>query len=240
MIGEGVDLYGGRRRDSLRGWIVEQQTALHNDVSTEQGSIENEQPVGWTSAAIAVHSILQIPIPMFLRLEPAGFGPITIDFRHHAFEWGTRLEDFPDEPATVLVETEPTTATEPPIFALPGQDLDTLLWVMGLHSFQDDRAFWLRPGDRYRLTRWPDLTSLDHTIDQMRMVAMLGNISLSVEQLAEAADVELAVAQRLVNALSLMGVVESAIETHARPVDEAPTPVPARGLFSRLRAKLGF
>lgn len=227
------------------GCSVERRVAIREGF--EPGSIdeidivENEQPVGWTSAAIAVHSILQIPQPMFLRLEPAGFGPITIDFRHHAFEWGTSLADFPDEPATVLVETEPTTHDEPPLFALPGADLDTLLWVMGLHSFQDARAFWLRPGDHFRLTRWPDLTGLDHSIDQMRMIAMLGNIALSVEQLAVAADVELAHAQRLVNALSLMGVLESSVEARAAAnAVVVPRASSHRSLFSRLREKLGL
>lgn len=220
---------------------MERRVAIREESPVGFGLEEYEQPVGWTSAAIAVHSILQIAQPMFLRLEPAGCGPITIDFRHHAFEWGTSLDDFPDEPATVLVETEPTTADEPPLFALPGADLDTLLWTMGLHSFQDERAFWLRPGDHYRLTRWPDLRSIDHSMDQMRMIAMLGNISLSVEQLAAAADVEVAHAQRLLNALSLMGVLESAVEARAAAsVPVAPVASTHRSLFSRLREKLGL
>jgi len=225
----------------LWGWIVERRVAMREDIPVDVEVEENEQPVGWTSASIAVHSILQMRLPMFLRLEPAGFGPITIDFRHHAFEWGTSLDDFPDEPATVLVETEPTTHDEPPLFALPGADLDTLLWVMGLHSFQDERAFWLRPGDHYRLTRWPDLRSIDHSMDQMRMIAMLGNIALSAEQLAAAADVEVAHAQRLLNALSLMGVLESALEARAAAsVQPEPRASGHRSLFSRLREKLGL
>jgi hypothetical protein len=220
---------------------VERRAAIVEGIPAGLDPVAYEQPIGWTSAAIAVHSILQIPQPMFLRLEPAGFGPITIDFRHHAFEWGTPLSEFPDEPATVLVETEPTTADEPPLFELPGSNLDRLLWVMGLHSFQDDGAFWLRSGDRFRLSRWPDLTTLEHSMDQMRMIAMLGNIALTVEQLATAADVPLADAQRLINALSLMGVLESSAETSAAVIEQ---PVPAasthRGLFSRLREKLGL
>ena len=219
-----------------------QRQMVIGDAVSEPETAENEQPVGWTSAAIAVHSILQMPIPMFLRLEPAGFGPITIDFRHHAFEWGTSLADFPDEPATVLVETEPTSHDEPPLFELPGAHLDTLLWTMGLHSFQDARAFWLRPGDQYRLTRWPDLAAIDHTMDQMRMIAMLGNIALTVEQLAVAADVESAQAQRLINALSLMGVIESVQEARAAAavVQAPPAASVHRSLFSRLREKLGL
>lgn len=218
---------------------MQRRGAIEETIDSVPTDVENTQPVGWTSAAIAVHSILQIPIPMFLRLEPAGHGPITIDFRHHAFEWGTELRDFPDEPATVLVETEPTTMDEPPLFPLPGANLDTLLWTMGQHSFQDASAFWLRQGDHFRLTRWPDLTSLDHSIDQMRMIAMLGNIALSVEQLAEAANVELGQAQRLVNALSLMGVLESAVEARAA-ARVAVAPSAHRSLFSRLRDKLGL
>ena len=223
------------------GWIVEFSAPLSAEAVGGVAVADSESPAGWTSAAIAVHSILQIPVPMFLRLQPEGYGPIVIDFRHHAFAWGTSLANFPSAPTTVYVETEPTTNEEPPLFLLPGTDLDRLLWVMGLHSFQDARAFWLRPGDSFRLLRWPDLAGLEHTVDQMQMIALLGNVALSVDDLAVTAGVPIAQAQRLINALSLMGVLESAVEariaSRAQPAAATSTP---RGLFSRLRAKLGI
>jgi len=223
------------------GWIVEFNAVSSADNAGGVAVADNESPIGWTTAAIAVHSILQISVPMFLRLQPEGYGPIVIDFRHHAFVWATSLANFPAEPATVHVETEPTSYEEPPIFLLPGSDLDRLLWVMGLNSFQDARAFWLRPGDRYRLLRWPDLAGLDHSVDQMQMIALLGNVALSVDELAQTAGVPLAQAQRLINALSLMGVLESAVEARiASLAQDAPATSTHRSLFSRLREKLGI
>jgi len=223
------------------GWIVDFNVPSSAETAGGVAVADNESPAGWTSAAIAVHSILQIPVPMFLRLQPEGYGPIIIDFRHHAFAWGTSLSSFPSNPATVYVETEPTTYEEPPLFLLPGTDLDRLLWVMGIHSFQDERAFWLRPNDSFRLLRWPDLAGLEHTVDQMQMIALLGNVALTVDELAATAGVPVAQAQRLVNALSLMGVLESAVESriaaHAQPAAATST---HRSLFSRLREKLGI
>lgn len=194
--------------------------------------------VGWTRAAIAVHSMLQIPVPMFLRLEADEHPPLVIDFRHHAFDWAVALTDFPAHPLEVLVETEPTTAEAAPLFDLPGRNLDGLLWQIGQHSFAGMPASWLRPGDRYKLTRWPNLTEHAHTLSQMRMTAMLGNVYLSADELAVAAAVELGEAQSLLNAFSLMGILQTSLEVPAvAPVVEA---VPQRGLFDRLRERLGL
>ena len=197
---------------------------------------------GWSSAAIAVHSILSISTPMFLRLRVDGHPSLLVDFRHHAYDWATPAEYFPADPASVMVETEPTTDSAPALFLLPGRNLDSLLWMMGLNSFGDVSASWLRPGDRYRLIRWPNLSQLRHTVAQMHMTAMLGNAALTPVELASVAGVPLADAQRLINALSLMGILE------ATPAAEAPAPLsaravqsaPAHGLFARLRARLGF
>lgn len=194
--------------------------------------------VGWTRAAIAVHSMLQIPVPMFLRLEADEHPPLVIDFRHHAFDWAVAMADFPAHPLEVTVETEPTTAEAAPLFALPGRNLDSLLWEIGQHSFAGMPASWLRPGDRYKLTRWPNLTEHAHTLTQMRMTAMLGNVFLTADELAVAADVELASAQSLLNAFSLMGILQTSSEAAvAVPV---VAPVASRGLFDRLRERLGL
>jgi hypothetical protein len=194
--------------------------------------------VGWTRAAIAVHSMLQIPVPMFLRLEADEHPPLVIDFRHHAFEWAVETGDFPVHPLEVLVETEATTAEAAPLFSLPGRNLDSLLWHIGLHSFAGMAASWLRPADRYKLTRWPNLTEHAHTLTQMRMTAMLGNVFLTADELAVAAGVELDEAQSLLNAFSLMGILQtSGQELPVTPVVEA---VPQRGLFDRLRERLGL
>lgn len=193
---------------------------------------------GWSVAAIAVHSVLQIPVPIVLRLLVPGRDAITIDFRHHAFEWAHSMRDFPEAPHQVGVETIPVDAAAPAPFILPGQNLDVLLWSIGLHSFADRSASWLRPGERYHLVRWPNLTTMRHTVDHMRLTALLGNGWFTVTELATAAGVPEGQASGIVNALSLMGVLETAPVVQAAP---AVVAAPARGgLVQRLRARLGF
>lgn len=172
---------------------------------------------GWTHAAIAVHSMQLIEVPMFLRLEADAHPPLLIDFRHHAFDWAVAMVDFPEHPLEVLVETEPTTVDAEPLFALPGRDLDSLLWEIGRHSFAGLPASWLRPHDRYKLTRWPEFSEHVTALTQMRMTAMLGNVYLTASELAIAAGVEEVEAQSLLNAFSLMGILQSTGTLSAAP-----------------------
>ena len=172
---------------------------------------------GWTSAAIAVHSTKQIPVPMLLRLEADDCPPLVIDFRHHAFDWTMPMEEFPEHPLDVIVETEPTTLDADPLFALPGRDLDSLLWEIGRHAFSGMPASWMRPHDRYRLTRWPNFTEHVNTLTQMRMTAMLGNVYLNADELAVAAGVDVMQAQSVLNAFSLMGILHASGTLSAGP-----------------------
>jgi hypothetical protein len=192
--------------------------------------------IGWASAAVAIHSVRRIPTPVLLRLDVVGFGSVAVDFRHHAFHWETPLERFPENPGAVLVETHPTTPDAPAPFELPGRDLDGLLWLVGQHAFPTRTATWLWADDRYRLRRWPNLAELPISLEQVRMTAVLGNAAATPAELAEAVGAPLEVAQSLINAYSLMGILRSA------PAEAAPVarPAPERGLFARLRARLGW
>lgn len=197
---------------------------------------------GWAATAIAIHSIRQMPTPMILRLELADFAqPIVVDFIHHAFDWDQPMSRFPLAPKGVRVETQPTFPGAPPVFALPGRHLDPLLWLIGYHAYDAARAPWLKADSRYRLTRWPNLSELQLSMDQVRMTAMLGNAFASADELAMAAGTLPAEAQRLVNAFSLLGILresQEAIAPIANTTTEAVTA--SRGLFSRLREKLGL
>ncbi|HEX7835643.1 MAG TPA: hypothetical protein VF479_09275 [Pseudolysinimonas sp.] len=195
--------------------------------------------VGWTHAATAVNSVLSLNTPVNLRMEIEMHGPLLIDFRNHAFSWSTPLEYFPVDAVHTRLETVPTGPDSPPFFELPGQDLDGLLWVMGINSFGGDAAFWLSPGERYKLTRWPNLTRHSHNMRQVQMIAALGNAYATTAELAAFAGVEVSEAQRLINALSLMRILS---RSSAEP---APTVVPQtaaakrQSLFGRLRKRLG-
>jgi hypothetical protein len=195
--------------------------------------------VGWTQAAMAVQAVLSLSTPVNLRMNIELHGPLLIDFRHHAFSWSTPLEYFPVDAVHTGLQTVPTGPDSPPFFELPGQDLDGLLWVMGLNAFSDGPAFWLSPEDRYRLTRWPNLTQHSHNLQQVRMIAVLGNAYASVAELAAFADVEVAEAQRLINALSLMRILSRSAAAPAAEMAPQTAATKRNSLFARLRKRLG-
>jgi hypothetical protein len=143
----------------------------------------------------------------------------------------------------VLIETRLGLA-DTPTFELPGRPLEPLLWWIGLHAFGDEPAPWLVPGARYRLRRWPSLSGVAVDLDQVRMIAMLGNAFATAAELAAAAHTRIEDAQRLINALTLAGILR-------RSVDALPPAAalgnglgavsgnPTVGLFARLRERWG-
>jgi hypothetical protein len=213
-------------------------TAAVEDRADEQVAADRTPySPGWASAAIAIDSVKRIPVPLILRLEAPGYGPITIDRRSHAFDWMSSLSEFPPEPSEVLVETQVTTADAPSPFALPGRTLDPLLWLIGYNAFGGAPASWLRPGERYRLSRWPNLTELAISASQVQATAMLGSVFADATELAAATHGRVEDAQRMINAYSLIGILRSTAAVDVAP----PLVIPAtRGLFRRLRDRLRF
>lgn len=199
---------------------------------------------GWAGAATAIHAIQQMSMPMTLRLDVADHDVIAIDFAYNAFAWSCSLDDFPVAPAHVLVETRPG-IPDAPSLELPGRILDPLLWSIGFHAFGDEPASWLEPAHRYRLRRWPSLSGLAIGLDQVRMIAMLGNAFATADELAEAAHTAPADARRLINGLSVAGILRRsagapALDAAAAPIDPATTSgTPTAGLFAKLREKWG-
>jgi hypothetical protein len=207
-----------------------------NDELSARREVPVPTVMGWASAAVAIQSVRRIPTPVLLRLDVVGFGSLTVDFRHHAYEWDTPLESFPEEPTAVLIETHPTTPDAPAPFALPAQDLDGLLWLIGKHAFPARAATWLWEGDRYRLGRRPDLGDVPLTLEEVRMTAILTNAAVTPAELADAVGAPVEVAQRLVNAYSLMGILR-AEPAEGAPVAHLPA-APSRGILERLRTGL--
>ena len=200
---------------------------------------------GWTGVAMALHRLQQEPSPSIVTVRVAGHLPLTIDVETNAYWWDTPLTAFPTEPEDLEVVTTAKDLAQEAARA-PGTDLDGLLWLIGNHSFLGELAWWLQRHDRYRLVRWPNLTTLPHTPDQMRMTAMLGYTFLPVEELANASETDPAEARRLVNAFSLMRLLRSerpeVVET-ATAQEPVPTAAPQAqrgGLFRRLRDRLGL
>jgi len=210
-----------------------------DQVAAKSAPPEFPVTIGWTQAAMAISSVLALNTPVHLRMDIEMHGALLIDFRHHAFSWSTPLEYFPVDAVHTHLETVPTSPDAPPYFELPGQDLDGLLWVMGLNAFGDGAAFWLSPNERYRLIRWPNLTRHSHNMSHVKMIAVLGNANASTAELAAFAGVEEPEAQRLINALSLMGILSRSSEAPAATMAPQTAAAKRQSLFGRLRKRLG-
>jgi len=195
---------------------------------------------GWSSAATAIHSMRKLEKPVLLFLEVPELSPLILDFTHNVYVWDRPLYTLPIEPLHVGVYTQPVQDGDAPICLLPGPSLDILLWLIGLNSFDGALAWWLPATERYHMARWPNLTEIPHTSDQMRMIAMLGNAFLTPLELARVSASSVAAAQRLLNALSLMGILKSsAVAPEPTPHVAQLDPHPTHGLFRRLRDRLG-
>lgn len=184
---------------------------------------------------MAIHAVQGMPTPVLLRLDVVGVGLITIDARHHAYAGDIVPATFPAHPAAVLLETRAAPPGDSPVLG-HARDLDGLLWMIGAHAFGEQPATWLWPEDRYRLSRWPNLGSVAVGMDEVRMFGMLANVFATPAELAAAVGCALGTAQRAINALSLMGI----LRTSAAASPPEPAPMVHRGLFQRLRDRLGI
>ena len=215
--------------------------ATTNTPTSRVPAMPAPQAGGWASAAMAIHAIRRMPTPVLLRVDIVGVGTIHLDPRTEGYV-GVAAELLPEHPIAVSVETHPVDNAASASDTFDG-DLDAVLWFIGEHAFGDERASWLWPGDRYQLTRWPRVTLLALDIDAIKMFAALGAAAITLDELVGAAEVSRERAQRALNALSLMGLLESstAAPTPPPPPATAPTnPPAASGLFARLRRSLGL
>lgn len=194
-------------------------------------------PAGWSGAAMALHAIRRMPSAMIVSLRPDALDPMLVDMRGYVFQWTLPLEQFPTQPTSVVIGTRAIEGAEPAFagadysYARPaftGHPLDPLLWLIGTHAFDGGRASWLRAGDRYRLYRWPEFEKLPITDEQQRIVKTCARGFMTIEKLAAKSGVEIDAAQRVANALSLMGLLRRHPAANAAP--DAPPPPPPGSL----------
>lgn len=192
--------------------------------------------LGWAGAALTLHSVQSTRVPMLIELGVANHPTIRIDARHQAYDWLLDLERFPERPSAVVVSVELVGAATPPPFELPGKSLDELLWKVGRAAFPERLAPWLEEGEGYRLTRWPNWTTLQPDTDHIRQTAILANAVLTIEQLAGLSGRTIETCRTLVNALSLMGVLE-VVDAELLARRATPEPLGEASLFQRLRRR---
>lgn len=193
---------------------------------------------GWAGAAMAVRAVQLSTTPLLLTLGIAETGTVLIDVRHRAYDGVLPAAQLPVAPASVSIETHPTFPGAPLPFPAPGAELDALLWHIGYHAFPETVAPWMPESARVRLTRWPNLSDMPISLDHVRMTAMLGNGYATAAELAATAGVDLAIARSTLNAFGVVGILRAA--PGATPEASAAPAVQPRGLFARLRDRLGF
>lgn len=200
---------------------------------------------GWAAVTGAINSMRSFDTPMALAITSPDFGTLWIDFPRSRYYIDRPLSDMPLVPKTVALFSQPISADEELFPWVQWSPIDPLLWWMSRAAFGEEPASWRLPGDRYRLTRWPNLTQLEHGTHDIRILAALGSGQfLSVDEAVVLSGASPADVNRVINSLSLAGGVEATVGTPVPPplVAEATTRAHhvdrgRRGLLGRLRSR---
>lgn len=221
---------------TLDDLLARKTTALRASADTAGDSgWRPEDDVDWSRLALRLRTAIELDEDLMLEVVADGGPALVIDVPGRTFWWPHPISDFP-----LRVRTLSITPIDPRSFDADsaGNDLEPLLWQIAHASFEGERAHWLKPDDRYRLRRWPNLTLLPHDADQMRAMSILGQASLTTAEFASVSELDPVEAGRLLSALSLMGLlrVQPTSQSFAPPLAVAPQ---RAGLFSKLRGLFG-
>ena len=201
---------------------------------------------GWAGVAFALHSAMVSREPVAVTVAVQGHGSIVVNTLEHTYSWAQETAELPFASAETSVSFMRAELAGAP----QARNLDGLLWRISQAAFPHRLAPWLQEGDLYRMQRWPNLTTINPELDDMRQAAMLANGMFTVEELAGFSDRSYQPTRSLINALSLMDTLKIAVprdtgllavhqQQAAAPVAPAQ-PKQKPGLFQRLRAKLGL
>ncbi|MEV8252540.1 DUF2510 domain-containing protein [Rhodoglobus sp. NPDC076762] len=190
----------------------------------------------WNKLNRAITDAVNSPTAPLVELRFSDAPTLVIDPRGCAYWWAESLDHLATSTADGDVETVPRplgiTQNE------AGRDWEPLVWLIGTHAQPESFDPLSLSGARFKLRRWPNLTTLSHTTEQMGMTAMLGAAYLTVTELASLAKVDVDDARRLISTFELMGLLTHTVDTIS---DEARQPVAAEpakeGIFSRLKAR---
>jgi len=214
-----------------------------------------DAPNGWLGIAETIHAMRLSPTPMLLTVVGTRIPPMWIDLATDRYFWEPPLADLPDSPGEATAHPQPIDPGNPPYPWVAWRSLDPLLWELGRHAFARNAAPWRREEARCALRRWPNLTEIPHSVEEIRMVATLANGPLTSQELALLAGVDPAAARRTMDTLSLMDALKAEGAPSAPPdaltiAGTAPSGQtgdagdvgdrrPAPTLLGRLRERLG-
>lgn len=214
---------------------------------------------GWAGVAFALHSALLNGNPATVIVTLPSRDTFTVDTLNQVYSWSNEPEVLPAFSGSAGFGFMPASG-EP---SSQSRSLDGLLWRVSGTAFPSRLAPWLQEDDLYRMQRWPNLTTINPHLDDMRQAAMLANGMFTVDELAGFSDRSVIETRTLINALSLMNTLKVATprstsvfvpapgsfgvaqpqlveQKVAAPPRALPQTRQKPGLFQRLRSRLGL
>lgn len=162
---------------------------------------------GWAEVATELKRVLDYAANTVIRLAIENQGLLTIDPKHQVYQWNASLANFPTTVGKVILDPRKVEDNEPAIPTQPGSEIGDILWLIGHNAFNGSRAAWLNENERYKLQKWPNLTSLGVGMEVVLISATLGNTPSTAEEIAVSGGVSKEEAHNIINALSLMGLL---------------------------------
>jgi hypothetical protein len=134
-----------------------------------------------------------------------------------------------------LYDVNLQTGLPPPAHRAPRAATE-LLWFAGYHA-SSGLAPWLTATTHYRIARWPDFGLIRPLPTQIRATATLSKAALTLDELAERAQIPVDEAARMLNALSACRLLTAGSGDAAAPATDIrrAVPEPAGGFRSFLR-----
>lgn len=182
-------------------------------------------PDSWESAATVINHLQVNDKAVLLTISGDNFSPIEVDFKSNVFYTEGSLANLPEKPQNIKLFTKSIDPNNPPSPQAEWQPTDALFWRLGSLAFEEVQARWLIPGEAYVLNQWPNLTRITHSVDELRLISMLANGLLTIEQLAQVSQVGLDVSARTISKLSLLGILKSAPSLTNSSIAIPPMPV---------------
>lgn len=120
-----------------------------------------------------------------------------------------------------------------------GTDQERFMWTLGFLTSRGRLSVGCRVKERTMLRRWPNLTRLSHSTNDMRILAYWTRQAATPQEIADALDVPLTEVYSVHAAACAAGLMRlssrAADETPAAPPPERPK---ERGLFSQILGRL--
>jgi hypothetical protein len=135
----------------------------------------------------------------------ASLPTMTIDIAEHTYWWDRSLDSFPAHPVDLVVTSIPRSDWLKP--AVAGHFVEPLLWRVGTGA----EVLFTRvdPALRYKLRRWPDLTAMPHTVEQLRAIKLMATAQLTTTELSAIADISEKDVRTLIGTFGIMSLLDA-------------------------------